>query len=244
MKRRGFIVLVLVLAISTLACSVGGWNTVSGSGHVTEEEYEVSGVTAVTLTTIGNLYISVGDEEELRIEAEDNLLQYFEVEVDSGVLEIGAESGVNLQPTALVNFYLTVSELDTIVLAGSGDIEAPDLEAEQFSVTISGSGDVYMGALDADAIEVLISGSGDLHVSGGVVTEQIITISGSGKYEARDLASATAEVSITGSGSITIRVRDSLKVSISGSGSVRYAGNPTLDRVTVSGSGSIEQIGD
>lgn len=242
MKRQGVLILtIVVLVLSALACTIGG-GAVRGSGEVVEEEREVSGITGVTFETVGNLYIEEGEEESLRIEAEDNLIPHFQTQVDDGILTIGADPDTVLGPTAPVNFYLTVQELNTLELIGSGDIEVPSLGAEMLTISVSGSGDINVADLNADVLEVRIPGSGDLRVSDGSVNEQSITIDGSGRYQARDLQSVEADVSIGGSGSVTIRVQNNLEVSISGSGSVRYAGSPTLDRVTVSGSGSIEQI--
>jgi hypothetical protein len=234
-KRIGFVVVVSVMALSILACQVSGLTGVRGSGNVVEEDRAVSGFTGVALAGIGELTIEAGGRESLRIKAEDNLMPYFETEVRNGTLEIGVRDGVNLNPTRPVRFYLTVKELDTVVLSGSGNIEAPDLEAERFSVTISGSGDVEVGDLSADTLNVTISGSGNLDIAGGQVEEQDITISGSGKYQAGDLRSESVEITISGSGNATVWATDSLNVRISGSGSVDYYGTP---RTTFSGSGS------
>jgi hypothetical protein len=245
MKQRRWIeVAALVLAASSLACSfIAGWPGVRGSGKVAEEERSVSDFTGVALSGIGNLYIEVGDEEALRIEAEDNLLPYLETEVRGTTLEITTRENVNLLPLRPVNFYLTVKALDTITVSGSGHAEAPGLQAEQFFATVSGSGSVKMAGLEAEALNATISGSGGLDIAGGEVEMQDITLSGSGKYEAKGMESAEADVRLSGSGSATVRVRDRLDVTISGSGSVRYVGDPIV-RETVSGSGGVSQIGD
>lgn len=243
MKQRKLALLVVVL-VGALACSVGGLGTVRGTGSVTQEERPVSHFSGVTLATLGNLYIEVGNEEKLVIEAQENLLPYFETTVTGEMLKIKMRDGVNLNPTAPVNFYLTVKNLDTLVLTSSGNVEAPALRADTFSVELGGSGDIEIVSLTADALEVQISGSGTLRASGGRVEKQEATISGSGKYEARGLQSNEADVTISGSGSMTINVRQHLKVNISGSGSVRYVGSPALDKLTVSGTGTIEQIGE
>jgi hypothetical protein len=215
---------------------------VRGSGRVVEEKRQVSGFTGVNLAGIGTLYIELGAGEELRIEAEDNLMRYFETEVRNGMLRIKHQDRVNLRPQKPVSFYLTVKELDTIGVSGSGEIEAPGLSAKRLSVSVSGSGDVEMGDLAADALEAKISGSGSVDIAGGNVEKQDVTISGSGKYEARDMESARARVRVTGSGEVTIRVRDHLQANIIGSGDVRYVGSPTVDK-TVIGSGAVEEIG-
>ena len=95
-KRIGFVVVVSVMALSILACQVGGLTVVRGSGDVVEEVREVSGFTGVALLEgIGELTIKGGETESLRIEAEDNLMPYLETEVRKGTLEIDVQDGVN-----------------------------------------------------------------------------------------------------------------------------------------------------
>jgi hypothetical protein len=245
------------------ACGIGFGRAVRGSGDVIEETRSVSGVSGVDLATIGELIIAVGDTESLRIEAEDNLLEYLETEVRGGTLIIETRDNVNLRNTEPVMYYLTVRDLDTIEISSSGDILAPDLEAERFSITIDSSGDLEMGDLEADTLNVRISSSGDvrmgtlnassldvdinssgsLDIAGGEVKTQDITISSSGRYTAQDMASDEAEVRLSSSGSATIWVRDRLRANLSSSGDLRYRGNPTVDATTNS-SGDVIKIGE
>ena len=124
--------LLLVVALGAQGCV--GFRPVYGSGRVVEEELKVSDFTGVKLATFGDLYIETGDEETLRIKAEDNLIRYFESGVTGDSLEIGQQVGVTLHPRRPVRFYLTVKKLDTIALSGSGNIKTPDLAAERISV--------------------------------------------------------------------------------------------------------------
>jgi hypothetical protein len=248
MKQSKLILIVSIVALSILACqvgsfSLGGARTVRGSGDIVEETRAVSGVTGVELATLGTLTIEVGDTESLRIEAEDNLMEYLETVVRGGRLRIGTQNAVNLRATRPVNYYLTVTGLEAIVITSSGDIAAPDLEAERFSITINSSGDLEMGMLNADTLEVDIGSSGNLDISGGQVEMQDVSISSSGNYTAQDLESAEAEVRLNSNGSATIWVHDQLKAILSSSGDLRYRGNPTLD-ATTSSSGDVIQIGE
>ena len=267
-RRRRLAWMVPVMALSLLACQVGGIalgdrKTVRGSGNVVEETRAVSGVTGVNLATIGHLTIELGDTESLRIEAEDNLMEYIETDGRSGKLRIRTQDRVDLRSTRPVNYYLTVTNLDTIEISSVGDIEAPDLKAERFSITVASTGDLDMGDLEADTLTVRISSSGnvtlgvlngdtlevnigstgDLDIAGGKVKTQIVKISSTGKYTAQDLASDEAEVRLDSTGSATIWVRDRLKATLNSSGDVRYRGNPTVDATTTS-SGHAIQIGE
>lgn len=243
-----FVLVVSIMVVSILACQAVNsitdfGDSVRGSGNVVEESRPVSGITGVELATLGNLSIELGNTESLRIEAEDNLLEYFQTEVRNGQLRIDIQDDVRLVTTEPVNYYLTVTSLDSIKISSSGDIQAPDLQAEDFSIIISSSGDLQLETLNADTLAVNISSSGDLEVGGGRVQTQDVTISSSGNYMAQDLASDRADVRISSSGSATIWVQGTLRAILSSSGDVRYRGNPTVDATTTS-SGNVIQIGE
>lgn len=246
-RQKHLLAALILTTLLLLACSITVpqdlGQSVRGSGNVIEESRTVSGVNAVELATLGNLFIEVADRELLRIEAEDNLMEHLESEVRGGKLRIGTQGDVRLNATRPVNYYLTVTGLDTIVISSSGDIQAPDLEVDQFSVTISSSGDLEMGVLNADRLEVDISSSGNLDVASGQVQTQDVTISSSGNYTAPELESGDAEVRLTSSGSATIWVQNNLQANLSSSGDLHYRGNPTVDTTTTS-SGDVIQISE
>jgi len=165
-------ILVVVLALATIACELSGIlvenNPITGeqgSGNVVEESRPISGVQSVDLATIGNVIIEIGEQESLRIEAEDNLMKFFETEMRGDTLKITTNPPtVNINPTKPVYFFLTVNEFERAMISGSGDIQVPDIESRKFDVSIGGSGDISMGDLEADRLEIDIGGSGDVTV--------------------------------------------------------------------------------
>jgi hypothetical protein len=249
MKNRVLCALVAgVLVFSILACTVTtnggtGSQTVRGSGTVVEENRNVSNLSGVKLTMPGTLYITMGNGESLRIEAEDNLLQYIQTDVRAGTLSIQTRQGINLQATRPIKYYLTADRLNAIVISSSGDVEIGDLESESFSVTITGSGDLSIASLEGTSLQVNISSSGNVDIPAGQVQQQKIIISSSGEYRARDLVSAEAEVTLSSSGTATVRVSDRLSGRLSSSGEIYYIGNPEVN-VRRTSSGRAVQINE
>jgi hypothetical protein len=241
--------LALLAVASTLLLATCGFigeiieagQPVRGSGVVLEEVRDIGGFTGLELTTAGTVYLEQGSREELRIEAEENLLPHLRTRVESRVLRIETVGGVTLQPTRPIRYHLTVRDLERISLPGSGAIQADELRARRLAVTLSGSGGIELRELVADALTVAVSGSGGV-MMGGRVGTQDVALSGSGPFEARNLESNRAAVNVSGSGSATLRVRERLDATISGSGSVRYYGNPRVSQ-SVSGSGSVTRVG-
>jgi len=270
MKNKLFFTLAgLILIFSILACTVtinddwgGNGETVRGSGTVAEETRTLNGVSGVDLALPGTLHIAMGNSESLRIEADDNLMAYIQTNVIMGKLVIESRQGTNLRPTHPINYYLTVTELNSLVISSSGDIETENLQSGSFSITISSSGKVTISGLDctslhmkisssgntvienlmADSISVTISSSGNLDIQKGQVQQQEINISSSGEYHARDLESVSANVTLTSSGEATIRVSDHLTGRLSSSGNINYIGDPDIN-VSMTSSGRTVQIG-
>jgi hypothetical protein len=214
-----------------------------GSGKLGTETRPVEGVREVELASLGNLYVELGEREELRIEADDNLLRYVETDVDGDTLVIRHRRGTALRTRLPIEYYLTVESLDAVLVSGAGNVVLPELSAETFKVEITGAGSIDLEELYADSLQVRIGGAGDFEVQGGQVDEQEISITGAGDYRARDLDSETAQVNLSGLGSATLLVRERLDVTITGAGSVRYLGRPSVQE-NVTGLGSVEAIGE
>lgn len=245
------------------ACGPMSINAERGSGRVVAEDRTIRGVDAVTLNTSGKLFIEKGEVESLRIEADDDLLPYLQTFVQGGMLTIQSRRPAHLHSLQPSRYYLTVKNLNTINIFSSGDVDAPDLEAEKFSITVSSSGDlrmgnlktgllkvdlnssgdVFMGLLTADRLEATLNSSGDLRISGGSVEKQNVSLSSSGDYSAQDLDSGEAAISLNSSGDGSIRVRDRLDANLNSSGDLHYRGNPSLN-LNRNSSGNIIRTGD
>ena len=238
---------ILALVFSTLACGfirIGNDEQdqiITGSGPLVKQDREIGSVTGVELAMSGTLHITMGQPTSLRLEAQDNLMDYIETDVRDSTLLIHTPPGTDIRSTRPIQYYLTVEKLDELVISSDGDIEAGDLKTDSLSVRMNSSGDVSIDSLDCSSLEVKISSAGVLNISGGQSQEQRVTISSSGDYQARDMASATAEIDLTSSGSATIQVSDHLSGRLSSSGNIYYVGNPKID-VRMTSSGKTVQI--
>ena len=220
--------LIISLLLICLALSACSFAQVRGSGNIASEEREIANVTVVNLATVGELTIELGDEEALRIEAEDNLLSYIQSEVKDGVLTIEVRKLASFQPTKPIRYFLTVKELEAIDNTSLGSIQASQLRAMNFMVQVSSAGNVNLEGLDADTLDVVLNSMGGLVIGGGEVQTQKITINGSGGYQAGDLRSRAARVEINSLGEVTIWVADLLDAQLTSAGSLSYYGDPKV----------------
>jgi hypothetical protein len=258
MNKRLFIpISILAIAFLISGCA---FQWVTGSGNVTSETRQVSNFSAVRLEGIGDVIITQEETTSFRMEAEDNLIPYIKTEVRGDTLVIGIKDqymGTNLRPTKPIKYYVSTPDLNSVTLAGSGNIITSAVKADAFKVSLLGSGNISNDTLTASSLDInlagsgnitfgvvtarsvtsVIAGSGNIRLS-GEVTEQTARIVGSGDYRASDLESQTATIRVTGSGNSQVTVANTLNVSILGSGDVNYHGTPKLN-TTIAGSGHV-----
>ncbi len=225
----------------TIDFGTDGLRSVRGSGNLVSEERPVSGIERIALYGIGEVEVTLGDSESLVVEAEENLLEYLETDVDNGVLELRTRNLINLQPRRDIRYLVTVQSVEGLEIFGSGNITLDRADSTAMRLLIAGSGDIKIGELRADSLDITIPGSGDIRLS-GEVGRQTINVAGSGKYHADDLLSQSAEIRVAGSGDMTLWVVEDLTVRILGSGDVRYYGEPSVSQ-TILGSGNIVSLG-
>jgi hypothetical protein len=258
---------IVAVVFAVIACDTGRaeWKTqrIEGSGSVVLASRQVSDFTGVHLSTIGTVHVKIGKTVSLEIEAEENLIDYIETEVENGTLKISNRRKFNLKAKEPVNYFVTVKRLDTIVLSSSGDAVLPQIENKRFSialsssgdlkvkglavehldVNISSSGDAYIDMIGAESIDAALSSSGDLQFGGGEVHDLDLSISSSGDFDGIDLKAGSAKVSISSSGDAYVWVTDDLVATLSSSGSVHYSGDPSVT-IQRSSSGRVKRMGN
>jgi hypothetical protein len=237
------VALTLPLPSSAWEWSWGG-KSVTASGNVKTETRDVTGFNGVSLSLPAKVTIKQGSKEGVTIEADDNFLPLIETVVERGVLRIRAtERNMSFKGRSMkLNITVDAINIDSLSVAGSGDIIADGLKSSKLKTSIAGSGDIDLKQLSIDELKFSIAGSGDIKL-GGNTGEFDGSIAGSGSVKAERLKSKNASIKIAGSGDAIIWATENMKISIAGSGDIRYYGNPKISQ-SVAGSGSIKRMGD
>jgi hypothetical protein len=243
MPKRLLLSLIVIFPLVLGAC--GTLRVIEGSGDVLTETRAVSDFDRVILGGIGELTLIQGEEENLEIEAEDNILPQITTEVRDGTLTISfddAEWEEFIQPNEPIRYTLRMIDVTGLTISGAATLEADALESSSLALGLSGGGAIRVNALTASEIAVDISGVGHIALA-GQVGAQSIDLSGGGAYQAAHLESNRASVDVSGLGTATLWVNDTLDVVISGGGDVNYYGDPAVTS-NISGLGGVDRLGD
>lgn len=236
--------IVALLALITSSCSAQWGNKIKGNGNIKTVERSTTDYDKIAISGFFDVDLVEGNEGDITITGEENLLDYIITEVEKGKLIIKIEKGVNLQPSKWKNairITVPVESIDGVSLSGSGDIVAKKtIKTTNFETSMSGSGDITL-MIEAQSISASMSGSGDIKLSGSTKDFEV-SISGSGDIEAFDLDADYVEATVSGSANIDVTAHKSIKARVSGSGDINYKGNPGKVNTKSSGSGDISKI--
>ena len=209
-----------------------------GSGHVISEPRAITGFDAISTQGSIDVDLRQAAQDQVTVEAEDNLVPLVETVLEGRTLKIRFKPGESISHRQAVRVHVAAKAISALTTGGSGDVQVDGLQVPAFKLTLSGSSDASVKGLATDAFELRIAGSSDVTV-GGRARQTSLSIAGSGDAHLADLASDDVNISIAGSGDADVTANKSLTVSIAGSGDVRWGGTATAVKLSSAGSGSI-----
>ena len=232
------LLLVVAFFFSITILTAQDWwkDGIKGEGPMVSQEFNLDEFESVSLGINGDLYLTQGSTQSVKVEGQQNILNNIKKEVSGDTWKIKFDKPVKKHEK--VKIYITLPTLKAAGVAGSGSIIGKNKFSglDDLELSISGSGDLVFEA-EASTIGLRISGSGDIEVE-GKAEELEAKISGSGDIDASALSVETCSVAISGSGDCDVNVKENLEAKISGSGDISYLGRPRIKSRT-SGSGSI-----
>lgn len=191
-------------------------NCLAGQGSIVSETRDLESFHSIDNAIFADILLFQGTQEDVIIEAQQNILNELKTEVVSGELRIRLNRCVDI--TQAVKLHITIPEVKKITMTGVGDI-------------------IAQNEFDLANLNVVLTGVGDFILQGTINTLDIL-LTGVGNVKAFEVDSEICNVNITGVGDAEVFVNDKLNVTITGTGTVFYKGDPTINS-KVTGVGSI-----
>jgi Putative auto-transporter adhesin, head GIN domain len=234
----------LLLALPLLLASCQGifGKRVHGDGNIKTEDRPVSDFKNVDVSGAAKVLVSQGDHPSVKIEGDENLLPYMEVNQIGNKIEVREKPGFNLAPTTDIKVYVTAPVFNDIDASGACDIigQTKISNPEDLAMHVSGAGDIRM-EVDAPRLKAEVSGSGSIYLK-GQTKDVYLDLTGAGHAHCFDLLSESTKVEISGAGSAEVYASVKLEADVSGAGTVKYKGNATDVKQDVSGAGSVQKV--
>lgn len=226
MKKIMFASLLSLFVTAFATAQDNDHETIEGNGKRVTKEIAVTSFDALQSKGVYELRLTQGSNESVKIEADENLQQYFDVRNEGNKLVIGMKDTrkKNWRVKNKMIVYVTFKNLKSLDLSMVGNVRAENqLKFTDLSLKNSSVGNADL-KLTADKIDVNNSGVGNL-VLEGRAQNAIVKNNGVGKLQAGEFVVQSMDIENTGVGSAEVNAEKDLKVKDSFLGKVRNKGN-------------------
>jgi hypothetical protein len=228
------------LSVMVISCTVVGQTrkTVHGNHNVTKSEREVGSFTGVKASSGIDVHLRQGDNEEVTVEADENLHEYILTEVKGNILHVYTDA--NIRDAEQKRVYVTMKDITSVSTSSAADIfgETP-VRTDELELSASSAGDIKLEIFTRE-LKVSLSSSGDMTLSGE--TEELeADLSSAGDLNAYGLEAREADISVSSAGDADINVTEKLTARASSAGDINYKGDPKNVDVHTSSAGGIHR---
>jgi len=232
-------ILALVITSTSLNAQFSN-KKIKGNGNIITTDRSVTDFDKIGIAGSFDVILNKGNEGEISIQADENLMEYIITEVKDGRLNIKPKKKHQLKSTKTIQITVGFNDLEEVSLAGSGDVTTSDaINASDLKLSLAGSGDMNL-KVSAKHLTSKIAGSGNISLNGST-DEFSCSIAGSGNLNGYELKATVAKAKIAGSGNIKVNAVSEIHANIAGSGNVYYTGNPDVEKSNSAGSGSLKK---
>jgi len=209
-----------------------------GNGVRVSESIEVDEFDRVEISGAFTVILAEEESNTIKIETDENLLEFIEVAVRGNSLEVGTDRRLDSEDGIII--YIPVTNLEGLDCSGASDISTRNfLNTEDIKITISGAGKLEL-MLKAGNVSLDVSGATLVYLEG--MAERLeVDMSGAGSLEASEFEVEDCSAQISGVGNIVVNVTGELDAEVSGLGKVEYVGDPASVKGDVSGVGNVSK---
>lgn len=229
------------LIILTLVAVLGIGTCFAGNNEKTQTR-KVDGYNAIKVSTGIDLYLTMGTEEEVKIIADDEIIDDIKTEVKDGTLHIYMKQNnwFNWGGNKTRKAYVTINELIKLQASSGSDVKTENtLKGESLEVKASSGSDVTLDVYYKN-LSVDTSSGSDAKLSGKTKTFTAEASSGS-DIKAHNLEAKICKLKASSGSDITVTVTDELYAKASSGADIRYSGNPGTRDTDESSGGDVRQ---
>lgn len=200
--------------------------TLEGNGNLVTTEVPVSAFDALKASGVYELKLSQGNKETVKIEADENLQELFQVRNEGSrlVIDMKKLEKKNLKSKNKMRVYVTFKKLKEIELSTVGNVGSEEqLRFDDLDMKNKSVGNVDL-KLTANTIDLENKSVGNVKLS-GKAQNAVVKNQGVGSIEAGSFVVQTMDIENSGIGHAEVNAEKDLKVKDSFLGKVKNKGN-------------------
>jgi hypothetical protein len=203
---------------------------IEGSGNIITKIINVQSFDQIDVSGVFSLKLSQGSKEEVKIEADDNLQDLFEVKNDGSKLTITMKKETNFNSKKKLKVYITFKKLKSMDLKTVGDVSSEEsLSFDDVKIGNKSVGSVDL-KLTAQSVNIDNKSVGDVKLN-GKADNAVIRNKSVGSIRASDFVVQKMDINNDGIGFAEVNAEKECKVKDSFLGKVSNKGAASIKRM-------------
>jgi len=205
---------------------------IEGSGNVVTKDVAVQSFNELDVSGVFHLVLVQGSKEAVKIEADDNLQDLFEVKNEGSKLMVSMKKDSHYSTKKKINVTITFKQLKSMDLKMVGNVtQEGNMSFDNLSMDNKSVGAVTL-SFNAQKLDLDNKSVGDMNLS-GKVDNAVIKNKSVGALKATDLVVQTMDINNDGVGSAEVNAVKEIKVKDSFLGKVKNVGAATIKKKVV-----------
>lgn len=215
MQKLLSLVLLLVLSITSLLSHA---ETITGNGKEVTVKREVLDFNQLSVQGSYQINLTAGQKQEVTITSNEDLLDKIVTEVKDKTLFIYGMQGASLQISKPIIVNITVPKIEAIMLSGSNQITANQIDSKRLEVESSGNQEFVLN---------------------GKINELKLHTAGATQFDAANLIAKKVDIKAEGFAEIKVYASNEIHSKTTGSIALQVLGDPKIVDTMMSGSWQI-----
>jgi hypothetical protein len=230
--RRILFISALGLLFSSASKAQNDRETIEGNGKLVTRDVPVKSFSELKANGVYELKLTQGDKETVRIEADENLQEYFTVTNEGSKLIINTEKlrDKNLKGKVKMKVYISFKNLKNLEIATVGSVQSENqLAFDDLDFKNKSVGNVNLN-LTANKFNMENKSVGNVELS-GKAEDATVKNNGVGSLDASDFIVQTMDIENSGVGNAAVNAQKTIKVKDSFLGKVSNKGAATARKM-------------
>jgi hypothetical protein len=208
------------------------------AGNLVSRDFPVRSFSAIELKGVGNIFLTQGNTESVRIETDTTTFSTVELENEGDKLTITSTVDFSRRNRSDMNIYITLNHLKSVRFNDVGAVTSTnELKTDTLGFSMESIGNASI-SLQCNLLNVHFSGVGKFEAK-GKVAKLILDAKGVGSVRMGNLLADEANVRFSGVGNVEVYASEAITVKSSGIGKVVYKGHPKKTDIHKDGIGSV-----
>jgi hypothetical protein len=211
--------------------------TIEGNGNLVSRDVSVNAFNELKASGVYELKLVQGNKEAVKIEADENLQELFEVRNEGSklVISMKKDNNLNIKKSSRMRVYVTFKNLKALDLSTVGNVQTEnELSFDQLQLKNKSVGNVDL-KFTANQVDIVNTSVGEVKLT-GKAQQATVKNSGVGSLDAGDFVVQTMSIENSGVGEAEVNCQKELKVKDNFMSKVKNKGTGTvrkLNRVRV-----------